>query len=178
MRDNPFGRNSANFTQNIFSIGLVTRYDFYPSRNFSLSPFVSLRYQHLRQDAITENGVALAQKLNSMSAGSLVGNLGLCLSRDFLVGELGIITSAIYASWNHEFADNKLQARTHYAGYGTYFDISSGGMDRDAAELGVGLKARLMSANGFELNLLGGYNVEFSHRYQNQQFYVGLNLKF
>jgi outer membrane autotransporter protein len=172
------GRNSANFNQNIFSAGLSAKYDFYLGREFLLTPSVGLRYQHLRQGTVTESGLALAQKLNAMPADSLVGTLGLSLSRDFLVGAQGIITPAIYVSWNHEFADDKLQTRARYAGYGTYFDISSGRLDRDAMELGVGLKARLMSTNSFELSLLGGYSVEFNRRYQNQQFYAGLNLKF
>ncbi len=112
------------------------------------------------------------------SAGAQNVYVGLRLSRDFLVGKNGMVTPAIYAAWEHEFADDNLQTNARYAGYGTSFGISSGQLDRDAMELGAAVNARVMSVNDLELNLMGGYTMECNQDYQDRQFYVGLNVKF
>ena len=177
-RDTPMGRNLGHFRQNVFSAGLKARYDFYSEREFVLTPSVGLLYQHFRQAGFTESGAALTHRMNPMSASSLTGSLGLGFSRDFPLGESDSFTPAIYVSLNREFADTELQTGAEYAGYGSYFDISSGKWDRNSAELGINLRAKLTQANKVELSFIGGYNVQFSNSYRNQQFYAGIDLRF
>ena len=177
-RDTPHGTNTARFNQHVFSAGLMAMYDFHAGQKLLLTPSAGLRYQHFRQAGFTESGTSLAHHLDSASANSLVGSLGMRLSRDFSTSERNTFTPAIHVSWNHELADNQLQARTRYAGYGRYFDISSGRQDRNSYEFGLGLHASLMETKNYRLLFTGGYGIQFSPDYRNQQFHAGLDLRF
>ncbi len=185
--DTPAGRYAADFDQRIFGLGVETGYDFWSCDGRArLTPFASLRWQHLSQDRVAENARGgapedLASRFDAQSADSLTGSLGIEVIRDILLAGGRRLQPSLRAAWTHEFADARV---TGHGAYGTGGGVLGGyrvvsvKKGRDSLDLSAHLTARVHESAGSAVDLTAGVDASFRSRYAGYGFQVGMSVGF
>lgn len=122
-------------------------------------PLLALRYTFLRQGGFSETGAqSIGLTAAGQSASSLLGSIGLRLTREFAFGD-GRFAIEARGRWQHEFVDDAVGLDTAFIGApAASFSVRGPRVARDSAILGVGLSARA----GRNLTLFADYDVRLN----------------
>ncbi|HEV7337264.1 MAG TPA: autotransporter domain-containing protein [Bosea sp. (in: a-proteobacteria)] len=125
----------------------------------TVEPLLGLRYTFLRQGSFSETGAqSIGLAAAGQSASSLLGSIGLRLTREFDLGE-GRVAVEARGRWQHEFLDDAVVVDTAFIGApAASFSVRGPRVARDSAILGVGLSARA----GRNLTLFADYDVRLN----------------
>lgn len=140
------------------------------ARGALLTPFASLAYSHLQQDAYSEaSGAGMALAIESQTTNSLVSSLGLKL-------EAKIAPDTLLqgrAAWLHEFEDASQTVIASFAAGGDSFTAAGPSVGRDTAALGVGLLANISTDATFQLNYDANLREDFTAHIGSARVTVG-----
>ncbi|MFN0218465.1 MAG: autotransporter outer membrane beta-barrel domain-containing protein [Hyphomicrobium sp.] len=134
-----------------------------------VTPFASLTYSHLDQDAYTETGGVVALAIEDQKTESLVSGLG--------VKALAPLskTAAIEgrAVWLHEFEDVSQTVTASFAAGGGTFTAAGPAVGRDTAGLGFRFLGQINEAAVFELNYDANLRQDFVAHIASARLVVG-----
>jgi len=142
-RDITFGaltrRANANYAGQTFGGYLEGGYRIITSP-IDIIPLASLTGTYLMRDSFRERDAgALALDADSDHASSLVGSLGLRLTKDYRVPS-GTVTPEIRVKWDHEFMNDDYALNASFAGYpASAFTVKGDRPHRDSLGAGFGL---------------------------------------
>lgn len=128
-----------------------------------VTPFVSLQYDHLKQDGYTENGPG-ALTVDRTTASRLTSGLGARLVTEATVAGRQIKPS-VTAQWLHEFKQEGLNTSGTAGGGGAF--VSQG---QKAVKNMLGLGTSVMVPVGRNAAVSIGYNYEGATKYQNHGY--------
>lgn len=128
-----------------------------------VTPFVSLQYDHLKQDGYTENGLA-PLTVNRTTASRLTSGLGARLVTEATVAGRQIKPS-VTAQWLHEFKQEGLNTSGTVGGGGAF--VSEG---QKAVKNLLGLGTSVMMPVGRNAAVSIGYNYEGATKYQSHGY--------
>lgn len=131
--------------------------------NLVVTPFVSLQYDHLKQDGYTENGLA-PLTVNRTTASRLTSGLGARLVTEATVAGRQIKPS-VTAQWLHEFKQEGLNTSGTVGGGGAF--VNQG---QKAVKNMLGLGTNVMLPVGRNAAISVGYNYEGASKYQNHGY--------
>lgn len=171
------GAHEASYDQNVYGAGLELGYEFKPWCNGRLTPFLGLRYQHMRQDRIRESGAGMNLDVDAVDADSFTSTLGINLAHD-IVTDSCTFTPSVSAAWKHQYADRNVSSSYKFGGYSIVNDTSSIRKSRDSFEIGAAMSAMLVQKECFSFGLNGGYNASISSNRVEHNFYAGVELGF
>ncbi|MDR1656055.1 MAG: autotransporter outer membrane beta-barrel domain-containing protein [Deltaproteobacteria bacterium] len=138
-----FGTASAQYDAKVASVGLEGSYDIAISERTTLSPFLELRYQHLTQDRIVEDGGGIfAMSLDKLSHDDFYSNLGAKIELDLNLSSAVVLTPKASLAWRHRYGNERLSASGRYLSNPGAVPIQALLPDRDQAEVGVGLEVQ------------------------------------
>ena len=104
----------------------------------TLTPLVSLAYNHLNQDGYTETGAAAALTVGASSTDSLKSGLGAKVSATIAqLGDWNVKPNA-RAMWNHEFNTSSQNQTSTYVAGGASFTDASAQTAAESFDLGIG----------------------------------------
>jgi outer membrane autotransporter protein len=169
----------GSFDQNIWGGGLELAYDFSPQSDTAtvITPYIAGRYSHLEQDGFTESG-NLGLKVGKTDADSFTSTVGVTAARDFVVGEKVILTPKATIGWLHQWADDTVSANSGFVGSPVTFMTRSVRQDRDAALLGLGVDVLVKQGSGWDLGFKLGYGADIRKSSNDQNVFVGFEVKF
>lgn len=171
------GRASGKFDQDLFTVGTQLDYDINFACNGSLTPFLSGRYSHVRQDAFSETGV-MSANLDKFTGSRFTTRLGAALSYDFEFAG-GALTPTFSAAWRHDFGDRQFETDAMYNVHNPVcFVQNSAEFARDFAEIGASLRTAFAIGLGRQIGLNAGYNLNMASKQKNHSLYAGFDLSF
>jgi outer membrane autotransporter protein len=166
---------TADYSQNIFSLGLEASYGIRLGSAATVKPFFEVRYQSLSQSEVTESGGSLAQSLEKISLDKFTTTLGLDLSYDFVSSRSLVVSPKLSLAWRHEFGDRQARARAEYVGSPGFFIVESLKSDRDQGLVGVALDVQPGGPDGV-LALELGYEFGVSANTKEHNFYLTVDV--
>lgn len=128
-----------------------------------VTPFVSLQYDHLKQDGYTESGLA-PLTVNSATASRLTSGLGARLVTEATVAGR-LVKPGVTAQWLHEFKQEGLNTSGTVGGGGAF--VSPG---QKAVKNRLGLGSSVMLPVGRNAAVSVGYNYEGASKYQSHGY--------
>ncbi len=176
-RRNLSGTYTADYDQKAFTVGGQLAYDA-DLAHFRLSPFLGVRYQHLKQDACREQGGFFAFRTDAVKANSFATRLGVTASREYAFANGRSVTPELTAAWRHEFGDRRISASGGFVNAPQTYRLHGAERGRDAAELGVAVRAVLLRTDRVSLETEASYELDIRDNYVGQNWYAGLGLRF
>lgn len=159
---------------NQFNAALETGYDFKFTKAI-VTPSATLYYSKASVAGFTESGAgSLNLNVDSQSAESVQGGLGVRLSRPFRTGK-ALILPQVYAYYQHEFSNDSRGLDARLAQGGSTFVFQTDSPGRDFAVLGAGFAVNLEK----NLSVQANYNAELGRGNYTAQFLsAGLRWEF
>jgi outer membrane autotransporter protein len=110
-----------------------------PVGKTTVTPLLSLAYNHLSQDAYTETGAAAALSVGSSETDSIKSGLGAKVSTTMAkIGDWDIKPNA-RAIWQHEFNTSAQNQTSSYVDGGSSFTTAASEVARESFTLGIGV---------------------------------------
>ncbi|CAA7627304.1 Outer membrane autotransporter barrel domain-containing protein (fragment) [Candidatus Terasakiella magnetica] len=133
----------------------------FPVGPATVTPLLSLAYNHLNQDAYTETNAAAALSVGSSSTDSIKSGLGAKVSATVAQwGDWNVKPNA-RAIWNHEFNSSSHNQTSAYVDGGSSFTNASSEIASESFNLGIGLDL----ASVRNTTLSAKYDAGLSDRY-------------
>ncbi|MDR1656473.1 MAG: autotransporter domain-containing protein [Deltaproteobacteria bacterium] len=173
----------ADYDQNVFGLGFQAGYSFGIFDGGTLTPYVGLRYSHIKQDAISEREIngnnVFSAVINAKNYNSVISELGVKFEANFKTG-IGDVSPFVMAGWRHEFDDDGIDSAYRFRGFGAQptrnVAVAQSNKREDAALLGVGLSISPQGETGPKINI--SYNGAFSSDHKEHFFQGGLEYRF
>ncbi|MDR1165360.1 MAG: autotransporter outer membrane beta-barrel domain-containing protein [Deltaproteobacteria bacterium] len=185
VRRNAGNRYNAAFNQKIFGLGLRGGYEFTVGNGVRLTPFASVNYLSLKQEAFRETGVGPAPGAAidspALSKDSVTATVGLDIRNTFATS-LGDVTPSFNIGWRHQGGDARINGSFGYVGLdhavtAARADVSGAELKRSSLELGTSLTIRPgRSESG--LGVRAGYNASVRSHHVEHNYYAGLEYSF
>lgn len=176
-RDNASGVYRDAFDQTAFTVGGKAAYRA-DLGGFAVSPFLGVRYQHLRQDSLREKGGAFAYRLSSADADSFATRLGVEVAKRYSFACGRSLLPVLRAAWRHEFGDRQYSASGGFVNSAHSYRVNSVEHGRDTLELGLGVRAVLVQTDRYRLEAEASYDLDLRDNFVGQHWYAGLGLRF
>ena len=156
----------GSYHSNAFTGYVETGYRVKVDKTLDIIPMASLQYSDISRQSFDESGAGIASLfVDSESANSFLGTLGVRVRKEFATATGGTVTPEFRARWVHEFSNSDYKVNASFGGSPGVFSVATDRPDRDSILLGLGLNASLRSNTSIFANFdanLGSEQKDYS----------------